>query len=348
MAAPGIPQNFNLQTANATNYLSWDLAPGATSYDVKRSLDGVTYASYATPTNPEYLDSTVTIGTQYWYQVAAINTDGTSPYTLAQSCVPVPTGDACLGQIRMLAQQTADRVNSNFVTLTEWNTYINQSLFELYDILITQYGEEYFAAPPAQFSTSSSTVNTRYPLPNGVLTFQDINGADFIPEPFYKLIGVDVGVNAGANGWITAKRFNFIDRNKFFYPTAQAAIYGIGNLQYRLVGDKIELIPVPAGNTPVRLWYIPRMRMLLKDTDITSTGVSGWWQYAVVDAAIKALNKEESDTTVLMKQKSDLYGRITIASMNRDAGQADTISDTRSAGWGNGGQGSFGAGGGPW
>jgi uncharacterized protein YdcH (DUF465 family) len=77
------------------------------------------------------------------------------------------------------------------------------------------------------------------------------------------------------------------------------------------------------------------MTALLADTDIID-GVSGWTEYIIVDAAIKALHKEESDTTALMAQKMALKQRIEETAMNRDAGQPDAISNTRfQTGWGS-------------
>lgn len=306
---------------------------------MQRSTDGVTYASVATPTTTSYLDTSVTTGTQYWYKAAAVNSDGTSPYTVAQSVVPTPNGEMCLSQIRLQAQQRADRVNSQFVTMSEWNTYINQSLFELYDLLVTAYGEEYFAAPFLSFTTDGTT--QFYDLPNGT---------NYSAAPaFYKLLGVDLGLNSSAtpnNGWVTLQKFNIIDRNAFYYPNTNSSQYGIYNMRYRLYGNKIEFIPTPSGSQVMRLIYIPRMTMLLRDTDVTTAGVSGWMEYVITDAAIKALQKEESDVSVLAMQKQALIKRIEAASMNRDVGQADTISDTRGAtGWRNGGNsGGWGAG----
>ncbi len=356
MAAPGIPSNFIVQTGNGQNLSSWDITAGATSYDVQRSLDGVTYTALASvsgsPLATSYNDSTGTLGTQYWYKVRATNSDGSSSYTTAQSVVPTTNGEMCLSQIRLAAQQRADRVNSQFVTKAEWNSYINQSMFELYDLLVTAYGEEYFAASPAQFTTNGSS--QFYPLPNGVLSFTNsLTGASYVAPAFYKLLGVDLGLNANtaqsSNGWVTLGKFNFQDRNRYFYPNTQSTIYGVFNAQYRLVGNNIEFIPCPSANQPIRLWYIPRMDMLLSDTDTTTTGISGWAEYLITDAAIKALQKEESDVSVLTAQKAALVQRINGAAMNRDAGRPDTITDSRSSngsGWnGSGGPGNgFGGG----
>src|SRR5277367_3901243 len=109
---PGIPQNFYAQTGSQTNLISWSLSPGATFYIVQRSQDNVTFTPIVTisgtPLATSYLDTAVTLGTQYWYQVSAGNTIGSSSFTKSQSVVPTPTGEMCLSQIRLQAMQRAD------------------------------------------------------------------------------------------------------------------------------------------------------------------------------------------------------------------------------------------------
>lgn len=340
MAIPSIPVNFYSQQANGQVLLSWDLVAGATSYSVQRSTDGVTFAVLATPTTNTYLDTAVTIGTQYFYRVASVNGSGTSPYTSSQNLVPSPTAEMSLGELRTRSQQRADRLNSQFVTLPEWNFFINQAMFELYDLLVTEY-EDYFVAPPATFQVNGNTF--LYPLPDGLIPMLDQNGQTFIPEPFLKLIGVDLALNSSANGYVSVNQFNFSDRNKFVYPNSASTIYGVFNLQYKLLGNKIEFIPTPSAGQQIRLWYIPRLRTLLADNDISTIGFSGWLQYVIVRAAKYALDKEESDTSKLDQELAFLVKRIEASAMNRDAGMPATISDVRGRnnGWGNGGSDGF-------
>lgn len=343
MAVPSAPQSFYVQTENQQVLLSWALTAGATSYVIQRSLDNITYTTLATlsgsPLATSYVDTAVVVGTQYFYQVAAANTSGTSAYTQAQAAVPAPTAEMSLSAIRLAAQQRADRVNSNFVTIPEWTTFINLAMYELYDLLVTLY-EDLYVATPIQFQVNGNEFF--YPLPTGSNTFQ--NGLNpnitFTPQPFYKLMGVDLAVNSATNAYVTLNKFNFIDRNRYVYPNTSSTIYGVFNMQYRLVGDKIEFIPTPSAGQSIRIWYIPRLKALLQDTDITTLGVSGWLQYVIVRAAKYALDKEESDTTKLDQEILFLQQRITAAAANRDAGQPDKISDTRSNnGWGMGGDG---------
>ena len=333
MAAPATPTSYNLQTGNAQNYLSWGLVSGATSYRVQRSVDGITYALLASPTVPNYLDDTVSSGIQYWYKIASANADGVSSYTSPQNIIPAPTAEMSLAHLRLSCQQKADRVNSQFVTLPEWNTFINLAMYELYDLLIAAYGNEYFMAPRARFQTDGSTFI--FPLPNGVVEFQNINGEDFAAQPFYKLLGVDLGLNGNQNAFVTVNKFNLIDRNKYLYPNSQSTQYGVFNMQYRMMGANLELIPTPSSGQTIQLLYIPRLPQLLQDTDVTTLGFSGWLNYVIVRAAKYALDKEESDTSKLDAEILFLKGRIEEMAENRDAGQPDTISDTRNSfGWG--------------
>lgn len=333
MATASTPNNFYCQQGNRQVFLSWDLEAGATSYIVQRSLDGVTFITYATVSVNNYLDTAVVVGTQYWYQISSVNVSGTSPFTQAQATVPTPAGEMSLGQIRNLAQLRADRANSNFVTLPEWNEFINQAMFELYDLLITSY-EDYYTASPAQFIANGQQY--LFPLPDGLQTFLDPNNQPYVAPPFYKLLGVDLGLNNANNAWVTVDKFMFMDRNKFVYPNTSSTIYGVFNLQYRIMGSNLEFIPTPSGGTVLRIWYVPRLVQLLKDTDITTQGISGWTQYVIIRAAKYALDKEESDTSKLDAELLFLKTRIEESAINRDAGRPDRISDVRSNMFGNG------------
>ena len=324
MAIPAIPQNLIIQQGNAQILLSWDNIAGASSYQIQRSLDGVTFANYASVSINSYIDPATTVGTQYFYQVASTNLSGTSGFTPPENIVVAPPGELSLSEIRLQAQQRADRVNSEFLSTSEWNNNINQSMYELYDLLITCY-EDYYLAPPVQFMSNGTDM--QYPIPNGYSNF--ITNGVAAPA-LYKLQGVDLALGTAPNAFVTVDKFDFIRRNEYVFPNTASTIYGVFNLRYRLMGNTLYFTPTPSAGQPIRVWYIPRLPALLKDTDTTTTSISGWIEYVIVDAAIKALQKEESDVSVLMAQKQMLRARIEETAMNRDAGRADTISNSRS------------------
>lgn len=345
MAIPGIPNTVVLQTGNGQNLISWNQVIGALTYSVQRSTDNVTWTTLATPATYSYLDTTCLIGVNYYYQVASINGSGTSSYTAPApvSIVPCLPGQVNLGYLRYMAMKRADMYgaqnSSQLLSLDEWNWNINQSIFEFFDLLVTKYGDDYVVASPYTFTTTGAS---SYTMPDGSATYAVNN---ITPPAVNKILGADCGVAIGNNAWVTLPRYNWIDRNKFVYPQLTANALGVYNLSYRQMGNKLFFIPPPAAGQYIQLWYIPIMTKLLQDTDMLTFSISGWDEYVIVDAAIKALGKEESDTSLLMAQKAGLLERIETTAANRDVGQPNTISDTRgNAGFGPGGGGSWG----PW
>jgi hypothetical protein len=317
MAIPAVPTNLFAQQGNAQVLLSWDNIAGATSYAVTRSTNGVTFTSLSTSSTNTFLDTTVSVNTQYWYQVSSVNASGTSSYTSAVSAIPTLSGQLSLGELRLRSQQKADRTNGQFVTTSEWNFFINQAYYELYDLLITVY-EDYYVAP--RLSILTDGVTQQYPLPNG----QNYSAA----PAMYKLFGVDLGLANSTNAWVTIKKFDFIARNRYVFPQITSTFLGVFNLRYRLVGGNIMFIPVPSGQQTIGLWYFPRLTTLLQDTDVMD-GISGWTEYVIARAAKYALDKEESDTSRLTEEIVFLKQRIEESATNRDAGQPDSISDVR-------------------
>ena len=58
-------------------------------------------------------------------------------------------------------------------------------------------------------------------------------------------------------------------------------------------------------------------------------GVNGWEELVVLDAARKALLKEESDTSGVEREIAMLVGRIEVEAQNRDAAAPATVSDVQ-------------------
>lgn len=418
MAIPYQPQGLTAEQADGNILLVWNAALSATSYTIQRSTDNVTFSTLTSGvTATQYQDTNPGLGYKYYYKVAAVNSSGTSPYSSVAYAIAAHPAELSLAELRLRAQQTADRVGSEFVTRTEWNAFLRLSMYELYDLLIGSY-EDYYASarvtiltngsqqyyplpdgvtnyPGGAYNSSavftftvssaSATVGAVYqsggyqftvtatiasatslattgqgtPTPTGILTKVSGTGDSTITysvvtptlageaaPAFYKMAGVDLAVNTSTvnPAWVTLKKFNFVDRNKYIYPNSTSTIYGVYNQAYRIMGQQIDFIPVPAGNQTIRLWYAPRLPALLKDSDITTLGFSGWLRYPIVRAAKYALDKEEgADTSKLDAEILFLKQRIEQMAQNRDAGMADTISDTRrdgiygGNGWGQGG-----------
>lgn len=256
-------------------------------------------------------------------------TPAKSPFSSTVTAIAAPPGEMSLYELRLRAQETADRVNSNFVTTAEWNAFLRIAMYELYDLLITTFAD-YNIADPVFINTNGQAF--RYALPDGT-NYQGgvLGAATGEPAPrLYKLSGIDLGVNTSNNAWVTLRSFDWIDRNNYVYPNSTSTIYGVYNMRYRMMGNNLNIIPTPAGNQQLRLWYAPILPALLKDTDLTTIGYSGWLRYPIVRAAKYALDKEEgADTSKLDAELQFLKTRIEQSAASRDQGVADTISNTR-------------------
>ncbi len=273
-----------------------------------------------------------------------------------------------LSDLRAKARRRADMEGSKFVTDDEVDGYLNDSYKELYDLLISNYGNDYFLKSQS-ISIVSGTDN--YDL----------------PTDFYKGRGLDLQINSSLSVPLQSYNFSERTRNTNFYRFAR-------EFKYRLQAYKVYLTPSPTANYTAILWYIPTPRKLQKSTatsvvsgastvytvpplsfvvgdvlnnvDFIPTGYntqqkitakttttvttdlnsstlgpvtsfgklestfdafSGWDEYVIVDVAIKLLQKEESDASLLMSQKGYLIKRIEAMSQNLDAGEPMTVKD---------------------
>lgn len=361
-----IPSGVYITTGNGQVCLNWNIVAGATGYPIQRSIDGVTFSALTTATTNVYVDTTATIGTQYWYQVASISSAGTSGYNATGSnslplvITPCAPGQINLGYLRYQSRLRADQLKSNFLTVDEWNILINQSNMELYDVLVCKFGEDYFLATPLIITSSNLQA---YPLPNGTNYLQTNGQPDPAGTPApacYKVYGIDLNSYGAAlnnpQGWRSMSRFNWADRNKYNFLLGAASNNVSGQycqFQYREMGTSVYILPINSGQY-FRLWYVPLSNQLLLDTDMLPFSYSGWHEYIVVDVAAKALAKQEfyEQAAELMQRKAALLERIEVTAANRDVGQPNTATNSRAMlgdpnfGGGNGyGFGNLGGGG---
>jgi hypothetical protein len=157
-----------------------------------------------------------------------------------------------LGVLRLQSRRRSDLENNPFISDPEFNDYITQSYKELYDKLVSAYGNDYYVATTYSFNTNNAQF---YPLPDGTPSFTNSNGTQ--AEKFYKLLGVDLQYSASPSGYVSLRRFEFIERNKYAYPNTAVNWNGYSNLRYRLEGDNLFLVPIPMTGQGVRVWYIP-------------------------------------------------------------------------------------------
>ena len=225
--------------------------------------------------------------------------------------VPDGVGKMSLANIRTEAKQRADMVASSFVTDDEWNRYINGSALWLYGILSTKFED---------YNVSTATLTT--------------NGTEFLslPSDFMKLRGVDLQAPGTPTGWVSLRPFTVGERNRTRLPWPTVYAVQASEIRYRVRGDQLWFAPTPPTGRTVRVLYTPRLVPLALDTD-NLDGVNGWEQLVILDAARKALLKEESDTSGVEREIAVLVQRIEGESQNRDAGEAATVTDIQRGGF---------------
>jgi len=170
-----------------------------------------------------------------------------------------------LAELITRIRQRADMVDTQFVTDEEITSYCNESLGELYDLIVGSAAQEYFMRscniyelPPWARGLSSSDpewyrdgfmardgeipgVGAGAPFYVGDGTYA------FLPPDFYKILGVDANVGQDNIPWkLTPYNFNKRDNMAPFNGTWQKGL----TMQYRLAGRMAKMYDRNPSLTP--------------------------------------------------------------------------------------------------
>lgn len=160
--------------------------------------------------------------------------------------------------------------------------------------------------------------------------FEDYTSSNGQPATdVYQVRGVDAVYSS--NLIVNLPRYNWEERNLYnavpeLTPYSPISAYRV--IQNPINGkDCMQFIPgTPNGVSYYRVWYYPNPKVLVSDAD-SIDGRSGWEEWVVIDAAMKLLAKEESDTSQLEREAQRVWARIMAVAENRDAGQSKRITD---------------------
>lgn len=159
-----------------------------------------------------------------------------------------------LAELRESARGKADESESDFITNSELNGYVNQGARIVHGKIVQSFNDDFLIIGTALngglFSTVVGTQN--YAL----------------PDSMKKLVKLEARFNGSTsdNDWKRIEKVNIgNERVDTYYPIREGYYPGFG---YFLTKDYIYLRPVPAQVFQVRVWFVPRFTTLVADIDI--------------------------------------------------------------------------------
>jgi hypothetical protein len=94
-------------------------------------------------------------------------------------------------------------------------------------------------------------------------------------------------------------------------------------------GQRGDVTNLPEAGKTIRVYWIPAPTKLVADGDLFD-GVSGWEELVIIDAAIKCKDKEETDISVLDKERDIVLQRVRSMAPARDTANPERVTDVRS------------------
>ena len=216
-----------------------------------------------------------------------------------------------LQNLRDRARAAADMTGSSFVSDSEANVWINQGLFELYDLVVSAY-EDYFTSPaPTTLTIASGNIVS-------------------LPADFYKLRKLQYSASGTDGSYQPCKPFNLSDNFANGGADFYTAVWS--NRRYRVMGDSLLIEPAASAPGSYLLHYVPAPTALVSNSDEIPSSLSkfGWDEYIVLYVAERMLNKEESPSSDVRNLRGEIAGRIAQMSGNRQADQAEQVADVGS------------------
>lgn len=275
--------------------------------------------------------------------------------------MPIPTKTRL--ELRTLARQLSDMENSTFISDSEFNTYLNLGLQELYDLFAEVHGQEFFLKTQAirlQDGIAVYTLNDDFHVLKGVdwmpneppstQYYEDDEGnrvTDIPLSGFSYTLWVPDGVFD--DNTFPLKPYTFFERHDGT-RVEQLGLRGERLMKFRVFTEQRAALQIPAespsptreyihrirfnplGSGWVLVWYIPSPPALSSDTDVM-VGFHGYEEYVSLYAAIRALRKEESDWASLATDLEAMKQRIQNMGSNRDMGHPSRVQDMTQSGY---------------
>ena len=184
------------------------------------------------------------------------------------------------------AQQRCDMENQGLISSDEWKAILSTAYAELYSI-VAETGLRYF--------------ETR-----ATLTTPAVDGLDGFPEPTDHLS--TVGVFHVSSAGDRTPLFESMAQERHGFPAAR----GERSRGYAFIDDRLMLYPPPPDGQTYELLYVPQPPDLAGylDTDLVDVVTPDGEAFLIWSAAVQALAKEESDTSLARAEREAARERV--------------------------------------
>jgi hypothetical protein len=208
-----------------------------------------------------------------------------------------------LSTLRFGARVLSDTVDDGHISDGELDLWLNQGVREWDSFLRQCYGEMYNASSTT-FAVSSATA---------LYSLSTITGGTF-----GKFLGVDRPVQGE---YVPMKAYTWQKRHE-----------RDGVERYALVGSNLRFQPAPTGSETRQMWYRPAATSLTTAAQEWDFQVERGDEYVQLCAAEKAIIKQESDTSPIIRLKNEIRAEIAKSAADRDAGEPMKVQEVRDDG----------------
>lgn len=227
-----------------------------------------------------------------------------------------------VSEILARARSRTGKTNSTFVAdSTDGIPWVDEAHRELYELLVTTYGDEYFMQTSSILSVSAGAESTS-------ITQLD-TGPGGAVEPTYrvpwKIVRVDVDFD---DIRVPMSQFSFSDA--VLDDTSHTWERGV-DIRYRWADTKLYWNPRPSAAQTVKVYFVPVVQELDVLGDSIEPVCEPWYEYLVACVCLKVAQKERDSEAVqmFMAEKADIRARLIASAPARDIGQPQTIADVR-------------------
>lgn len=197
-----------------------------------------------------------------------------------------------LADMRAAVARRGQYENSDDITSTLLNDFINEAIAELWDLLVGKWQDYY-------------TISTTFPFVIGTDTYA-------LPSGFYKLRKVELQWSPGPPAtWHRMEPHDLAIAHEF--RSASSRRY-----RYRIQAGNLVFVPLPNTLETIRLYYVPVAPTLVNDDD-SIAAINGYEELCLQLALKRCKDREDLDTAGIDREIARLTMRIRTAADARDA-----------------------------